>query len=65
MTALKTPIALMCVALAIGLISLFMGLYTLWTGPTDCPARKTSHSASYADRAAVKWVGMVERRDGR
>lgn len=65
MTALKTPIALMCVALAIGLISLFMGLYTLWTGPTDCRVLTTSHGVAYADRAAVKWVGMVERRDGR
>ena len=65
MTTLKTPIALMCVALAIGLISLFMGLYTLWTGPTDCPVSKTSHSVAYADRVAVRWVGMAERGDGR
>ena len=61
----KTLIVIICVALAIGLISLFMGFYTLWTGPTDCPVPKTSHSVSYADRAAVRWVGMVERRDGR
>ena len=64
MMTLKARIALMCVALAIGFFSLFMGLYTLWTGPTDCPVPKTSHSAAYADRVAVRWVGMAERGDG-
>jgi hypothetical protein len=36
MTTRRALTALMCVALAIGAISLFMGIYTLWMGPTDC-----------------------------
>jgi hypothetical protein len=64
MTTRRALTALMCVALAIGAISLFMGFYILWTGPTDCRVLTTSHSASYANRVAVRWVGMVERGDG-
>jgi hypothetical protein len=57
MITLRALIALMCVALAIGAISLFMGIYTR-RGATDCRVPKTIHSASYADRTAVRWVGM-------
>ena len=64
MTTLKALIAIICVALAIGLTSLFMGFYTLWTGPTDCRVLTTSRGAPYTDRVAVRWVGMVERGDG-
>jgi len=47
------------VALLIGAISLFMGVYTLWTGPTGCRVLTTDHNAADAKREAVRWVGMV------
>lgn len=49
---------MMGVALLIGAISFCMGVYTLLSGPTDCRVLTTDHSALYADRMAVRWVGM-------
>ena len=63
LTARRGLIALMCVALAIGLFSLFLGFYALWTGPTDCRVLTTSHSAADGRLAGVRWVGL--RGDGR
>jgi hypothetical protein len=54
---------MMCVALLIGAISLFMGFYTHWTGPTDCRVLTTSHNAVDAKREAVRWVGMAMKGD--
>jgi len=54
----NTLIRMMGVALLIGAISFCMGVYTLLSGPTDCRVLTTDHSALYADRMAVRWVGM-------
>jgi len=51
------------VALLIGAISLFMGFYALWTGPTDCRVLTTSHNAVDAKREAVRWAGMAMKGD--
>jgi hypothetical protein len=61
MTKHRALIALMCVALAIGIFSLFMGFYTLWIGPTDCRVLTTSHSAADGRVIGIRWVGMVVR----
>jgi hypothetical protein len=51
------------VALLIGAISLCMGVYTHWMGPTDCRVLTTSHSAVDVKREAVRWVGMAMKGD--
>jgi hypothetical protein len=61
MTTRRALIALICVALAIGSISLFMGFYTLWTGPTDCRVPATRHSAADGRAVGIRWAGMVLR----
>lgn len=50
MRTYRAVIAILCVALAVGVISLFMGFYTLWMGPTDCRVLKTGHSANQGVR---------------
>jgi hypothetical protein len=62
MMTLRALIVILCVALAIGLISVFMGFYTLWTGQTDCRVLTTSHSAADGRVVGVRWVGL--RGDG-
>ena len=52
-------IGMIGVALLIGAISLFMGFYTHWMGPTDCRVLTTSHNAVDAKREAVRWAGMA------
>jgi hypothetical protein len=59
MTMYRALTAVMCVAMVIGSISLFMGFYTLWTGPTDCRVLTTSHSAADGRVIGIRWVGMA------
>jgi hypothetical protein len=54
---------MMGVALLIGAISLFMGVYAPWVGSTDCRVLTIDHSAVDAKREAVRWVGMAMRGD--
>jgi hypothetical protein len=63
MITLRALYVLMCVALAIGLFSLFMGFYALWMVPTDCRVLTTSHSTADGRVTGIRWVGMVLRDD--